>query len=232
MAITALFSFLQIVAAFIYWATGFLGTYSRLQAGALRCIRQVIVPACWIAKISSVFETSVMWDQGSNCHSATASIVGLEQASRPLSASFLPCKTWKTIPVASTSEKWHKTQAQQLVQVYPADFKLWVLWWALWFLNFTSPEVISLGELLWVWKPNVKLAKRSHSSGFIIKTLASFPAGLIPHLIHFMCKEIFQSDFTGVGGKKYIYTHVYIHTHAHINLGKICFPFLVSIVFC
>ena len=33
MAITTLFSFLQIAAAFIYWATGFLGTYSRLQAG-------------------------------------------------------------------------------------------------------------------------------------------------------------------------------------------------------
>ena len=93
---------------------------------------------------------------------------------------------------------------------------------------------ISLGDLLWVWKPNMKLTKRSHSSGFIIKTRASIPAGLIPHLIHSMCKEIFQPDFNGVRGKKYIYiyTCVYIHTHTHIKLGKICFPFLVSIALC
>lgn len=45
-----------------------------------------------------VFETSVMRDHGSNCDSVTTGRVGLEQATRPLSASFRPCKTWRTIP--------------------------------------------------------------------------------------------------------------------------------------
>lgn len=48
-----------------------------------------------------VFETFVMRDQGSNCDSITTGRVVLEQATHPLPDSSLPCKMWKTIPVAS-----------------------------------------------------------------------------------------------------------------------------------
>ena len=102
---------------------------------------------------------------------------------------------------------------KQLMQIYPANFKLWVLLRVLWFLSFTSPQIISLGDFLCVWRPNRKLTKRSHSSSFIIKTPASIPARLIPHWIHFMCKEIFQPGFTGAvgagwGGVEYIYIYI------------------------
>lgn len=68
----------------------------------------------------------------------------------------------------------------------------------------------------------MKLTKRSHSSGFIIKTLASIPAGLIPPLDSLNVRRSFSQISLGWGGgEKYIYTHIYIPVCIYTHTYKI-----------
>lgn len=70
-----------------------------------------------------VFATSVTRIEVSNWDPVTTGRAGLEQEICTLSDSFLPWKTCKTIPVASTSENQQETQNKQPRHIYPANFK-------------------------------------------------------------------------------------------------------------
>lgn len=219
MAITALFSSLQLASAFIYLATVFRAPISGWKLGILRWIRQMVVPFFWIAKTSSVCLKHLWWE------TTVLTVILSPLVKLAWSKLLALCQPVSTLVkheeqfclIYIRELTWNSNK--QLMKMQPANFKLQALLGVLWSLSFTNTVVMSLGDLAcYKFEDNMKLTKCSHSNGFIIKTPSSIPARLSPHWIHLMCK-IFQPDFTGYNEKRR-------------KLGITCFPFLTNIAFC